>query len=48
MVTDGDHTYHGKHWIICKIVESICRTLESNTVYADYTSIKIILKWINK
>ena len=42
MVKDGDYTYRGKHWVIYKIVESICHTLETNTTYGNYASIKII------
>lgn len=40
MVTDGDYIYHGKHWVIYKIVEYIYCIPESNkTLYVNYTSI---------
>lgn len=37
MVADDDYTYHGEHVIMYRIVESVCRTPESNVVaHADY------------
>jgi len=38
MVTDGDYTYC-EHWVIYRIVESVCCTTETNiTVYANYVN----------
>ena len=40
MVTDGDYTYSGEHWIIYNIVESLCCTPETKiTSYVNYISI---------
>jgi len=42
-VTDGDYTCHGERWALCRIVEPICHTLETNiTLYVNYISIKIL------
>ena len=38
MVTDGDYTYHDEHWVMCRIVEWICYTPETNIrLYINYT-----------
>ena len=38
---DGDCTYRGEHQVMCRIVESLCCTLETNkTLYVNYTSKK--------
>lgn len=31
MVTDGDHAYCVEHWVMCKIIYSVCHTPETNT-----------------
>lgn len=33
MVTDGDYTYHGKHWVMHKTVESIHYAHETNITF---------------
>lgn len=39
---DGYYTYHGKHWVMYRILESICHILETNiTLYASCISIII-------
>ena len=42
MVTDGNYTYCGEHWVMCRIVESLCGTPEINTaLYINSMGIKI-------
>ena len=39
MVTDSDYTYHGEHWVIHRIAESICYVPETNITFdVNYTS----------
>lgn len=41
MVTDGGGYMYGEHFRMCIVVESLCCTLETNTIsYANGTSIK--------
>ena len=45
MATDGGYTYHGGHWIMYRIVKSLCCAPEINiTLYVNYISIIIFLK----
>lgn len=48
MVTGVDYTYCGRHWVMYRIVKSLCWTAEMNrnTVFVVYTS-KIIIKMKN-
>jgi len=41
MVTDGDYTYSSEHWVVYRIVKSVCCTPETNIIlYVNYTSVK--------
>ena len=41
MVTDGNQTYRGDHFILCKNIESLCCIPETNIILpVNYTSIK--------
>lgn len=41
MVTDGDYTYHGEHYRMHRLVESVRRTPETNIIlHINFTSIK--------
>ena len=41
MVTDDNCTYHGEHWVMCRLVKSLWSTLVTNiTLYVNYASFK--------
>lgn len=33
VVTDGDHTYYGEHFVMYRNVKTLCHTLETNTIF---------------
>ena len=40
MVTDGDYIYHGEHFLMCIITETLCCTPGTNKILFYYTLIK--------
>lgn len=46
MVTDGNWTYHGNHFVICENIELLNCTPETNKIlYVSYTSITKIVQF---
>ena len=47
MVTDGNYTYYGKHFVMYITAKILCCTTETNAIlYANYTSIfKKVKNW---
>lgn len=40
MVTNGDQTYRGDHFVVYAKIELLCCTFKTNMLYTNFTSIK--------
>lgn len=50
-MTDGDYTYHGKHWVMYRNIEPLSCTLEINVtsvlIRLQMWSLLVISQWFN-